>query len=89
MEILKSKDVAKATGLSPLNIREICLRRKLPKTKNHYIFPADVWRGILLKKHLKKFNRVYPHNRPINKKFPEVIYVHTTWTILESKLNFK
>lgn len=89
METLKSKDVAKATGLTVGNIRQICVRRKLEKTKNYYAFPADVWRGILLKKHLRKFNRVYPHNRPINKKFPEVIYVHTTWEILESKLNFK
>jgi len=87
MELYKSKDIAKATGLSPVNIRELCQRRKLPKVKNYYAFPLDVWRGILLNKHLKKLNKVYPYERPINKKFPEVIYVVRETHIYSSRMN--
>lgn len=88
MNVYKSKDIAKATGLSESNLRDICLKKGLPKNKNKYVFPMDIWRSILLKKHRKALNNLEPNIKSINKKFPEVIYVTRTIEIYESKINF-
>ena len=80
-----SKQIAEAVGLTPATIREICLRKRLPKKKNYYTFCIDVWREVLLKKHHKKLYKLEPY-RNKNKRFPEIIYVTRTTEIYESNL---
>jgi len=87
MNIYKSKDIAKATGLSESNLRYICKRNGLPKNKNNYMFSMDVWRDILLKKHRRALNKLEP-KIDAGKKIPEVIYVTRTTEIYESKMNY-
>lgn len=83
MKLYKTKEVADVIEVNRKTITDLCKRKKLNKTKNIYQFPLDVWHSVLQKKYLKKLNKLE------NNFLPEIIYVHTTWIILESKINHK
>ena len=82
MTLYKSKEVAEAIGIRRATITDLCKRKKLVKTKNIYQFPLEVWSNVIDKKYK---NKLYKLESSI---LPEIIYVHTTWMVIESKLNF-
>lgn len=74
------KHVSKAYGMSERNLRYRC--RKLG------IYPKNVDGKFMYKLNSLDIDRVLEMVKRKEDTLPEVIYVHTTWHILESKLNY-
>tara|TARA_R110000868_G_scaffold176174_2_gene413620 strand:- start:307 stop:576 length:270 start_codon:yes stop_codon:yes gene_type:complete len=74
------KDISKAYGMSKENLRYRC--------QNLKIYPIAYNGGFEYRLNKIDIDRVLEYAKRKEDTIPEIIYVHTTWTILESKLNF-
>ena len=79
-------EASRVTGLSRQRLSEICKLKKIEQNhKGRYSLYLFQWQKILSQYHYSKLEK-YCKNQ--NSYSVDVIYVHTTWEIRESKLNF-
>jgi hypothetical protein len=74
------KEVSKVYGISKENLRYRCQKLK--------IYPITHNGNFEYRLNRIDIDRVLDYAKRKEDTIPEIIYVHTTWTILESKLNF-
>ena len=74
------KDISKAYGMSKENIRYRCQKLK--------IYPMTHDGSFEYRLNRNNIDKILDYARRKEDTIPEIIYVHTTWIILESKLNF-
>jgi hypothetical protein len=74
------KDIAKAYGISESNLRYRCQKLN--------IYPITYSGNFEYRLCKDEVDIVMEFSKRKNDNIPEIIYIHTTWTILESKLNF-
>jgi tRNA(His) 5'-end guanylyltransferase len=74
------KSISTAYGISQSNLRYRCQKLK--------IYPVTHNGNFEYRLNRIDIDRVLEYAKRKDDSLPEIIYVHTTWTILESKLNF-
>lgn len=90
--LYSTKEIAKSVNRSPVTVSSLLNRLKLTPAKKEHL-QGRVYRNFYTELQKQRIMNFYNDLDMIYTKrcktlFPEVIYVHTTWEILESKLNF-